>query len=200
MTRAVFFDMDGTITRPVIDWHELRQRAGIPDGEPIMPYIDSLPPEAAERARSTVETIEMDAAREAELNPGARELIHGLRSLGLSLALITNNHRAAMRAVVGKFSLEFDLLLSREDADLKPAPDLLHLALRRLCLEPNDACFIGDGRYDRMACEAAGVRYIHLSHDPAAATDDESSITSLNEAWHHLRPGARSRQSKERKE
>ena len=186
MIRAVFFDMDGTITQPLIDWVDLRRRAAIPDGEQIMPYIESLPPEAGRRARSTVEAVEMEAARAAELNPGARDLLRDLRCCGLRLALITNNHRSAMHAVVGKFGLEFDLLLSREDAPLKPAPDLLNMALEQLSLEPGDACFVGDGRHDQLASEAAGMRYIHLTHD-GIGFQAEATIHSLLEAWVHLR-------------
>ena len=186
--RAVFFDMDGTITRPVIDWADLRRRAQLPTGEQIMPYIDRLPPAAGRQARATVEAIEMEAAIGAELNPGAAELLRELRARRWRLALITNNHRAAMVAVVEKFDLQFNLLLSREDADLKPAPDLVHLALRRFCLRPAEACFIGDGRYDRMASEAAGVAYIHLSHDGVGDHGDGPTIKSLSEAWTYLGP------------
>ena len=184
--RAVFFDMDGTITRPVIDWADLRRRAQIPEGEQIMPYIDRLPAAAGRRARATVEAIEMEAAVGAELNPGAPELLGELRARGLRLALITNNHRAAMVSMVEKFGLHFDLLLSREDADLKPAPDLVNLALRRFCLRPAEACFIGDGKYDRMASQAAGVAYIHLTHDGAEDFADGATIRSLSEAWTYL--------------
>ena len=105
--------MDGTITRPVIDWADLRRRAQIPEGEQIMPYIDRLPVAAGLQARATVEAIEMEAAIGAELNPGATELLRELRARGWRLALITNNHRAAMVAVVEKFDLQFDQELTQ---------------------------------------------------------------------------------------
>lgn len=166
MLKAVLFDMDGTITQPHIDWAALRQRLQVPAGVPIMEYIESLPVPQQEQANAVLEAVEMEATTEAVLNPGAAELLAQLRREGLRLALITNNHRRAMQAVVEKFGLDFDLLLSREDAPLKPAPDLLLLALARFGCGPAEACFVGDGRYDRVASEAAGVPYIHLAHDP----------------------------------
>lgn len=171
MLKAVLFDMDGTITRPHIDWAALRQRLGVPAGVPIMEYIENLPPPRQEEANALLEAVEMEAAAEAVLNPGAAELLTQLRRDGLRLALITNNHRRAMQVVVEKFGLDFDLLLSREDAPLKPAPDLLLLALAQFGCAAAEACFVGDGRYDRVASEAAGVFYIHLAHDGQAPAE-----------------------------
>lgn len=165
MLKAVLFDMDGTITRPHIDWAALRERLQVPAGVPIMAFIESLPSPQRQVANALLEEVEMEAATAAVLNPGAAEVLIQLRQEGLRLALVTNNHRRAMQVVVESFGLDFDLLLSREDAPLKPAPDLVLLALRHFGCAPTEACFVGDGRYDRMASEAAGVPYIHLAHE-----------------------------------
>ena len=185
MLKAIFFDMDGTITRPHIDWPSLRQRVGVPEGIPIMAHIESLAKPERGKAEAIVEEVEFEAAEQAALNPGAAELIRALRAHPLQLVLITNNHRRAMRHVVDKFGLEFDLLLSREDAPLKPAPDLLLLALEKFALRPEETCFVGDGRYDRMASQAAGIRYIHLAHDGQPA-EDELTLNALDELWNFL--------------
>ncbi len=185
MLKAILFDMDGTITRPHIDWQDLRQRVGVPLGTPIMEYVESLPEPDQSRADAIVREIEFDAAQQAVLNPGAAELIAQLNTYPIKLALITNNHREAMHHVVRQFDLHFDLLLSREDAPLKPAPDLLLLALKEFQLSPAETYFVGDGRYDRMACEAAGVTYIHLAHDRDEPLQ-EPTIYELSELWPHL--------------
>ena len=185
MFKALFFDMDGTITCPHIDWKELRDRIDIPEGAQIIAYIDSLPMHERKWAHAILETAEQEAARHASLNPGAAELFENLRPRSLKLALITNNNRRAMNAVVEKFNLHFDLLLSREDALLKPAPDLILLALEKLGLAPREACFIGDHLYDRMASQEAGVAFIHLSHDPLEPVNGPT-IHSLSELLPHL--------------
>lgn len=185
MIEAILFDMDGTITRPHIDWKTLRQRVGAPEGKPIMEYVDSLPTPKQERGHAIIEEIEMEAAEQAVLNPGAAELLRELRAYSLRLGLITNNNRSAMRKVVQKFDLDFDLLLSREDAPLKPAPDLLLLALDTFQLEPAQACFVGDGHYDRMASEAAGIPYIQLMHERQMPVQ-EPVIYALRELWDYL--------------
>lgn len=185
MLKAILFDMDGTITCPYIDWKALRQRVGAPEGVPIMKYIESLSPPQRQWAEGILETAELEAAEQAELNPGAAELIQGLRARSLKLALVTNNHRRAMERVVERFGLEFDLLLSREEAPLKPAPDLLLLALERFGIEASEARFVGDGRYDQMASQAAGIPYIHLAHEGQPPVD-APTIFALSDLWQYL--------------
>lgn len=185
MLKALFFDMDGTLTRPYIDWQDLRQRVGVPHAMPIMAYIESLPPDQRQTAEAIVEAVEFEAAAYAELNPGTAELIAGLRACPLKLALITNSHRRALDHIVGRFGLEFDLRLSREDAPLKPAPDLLLLALEKFNIGPAEAWFVGDGRYDQAASQAAGIRYLHLAHD-GQTPEEAIAIHALEELWDHL--------------
>ena len=182
MLKAIIFDMDGTITRPHIDWKALRSRVGVPEGHTIMAHVDSLDPAEAERAEDIVRQVELDAAQHAVLNPGVEELLERLHTHPLQLALVTNNHREAMEHVVRTFGLRFHLLLSREDAQLKPAPDLLELAIRRFGVTPSEVCCVGDGRYDRMASQAAGIRYVHLAHD-ADEPAEGPTIYALSELW-----------------
>jgi HAD superfamily hydrolase (TIGR01549 family) len=163
--KALLFDMDGTLTVPNIDWKILRTRVGVPEGVGIMEHIYTLSKQEAQRADNIVREIEMASVQKAIANQGLAELFANLAQKPWKLALVTNNHRQAMELVVATFNLHFDLLLSREDAQLKPAPDLLQLALEHFDLAATEAVFVGDGRYDRDASAAAGVRYIHLEHD-----------------------------------
>ena len=48
--RALFFDMDGTLTVPNIDWKELRARVGVAEGVGIMEHIYALSGVEARRA------------------------------------------------------------------------------------------------------------------------------------------------------
>lgn len=185
MLKAVFFDMDGTITRPYLDFKALRRAVGVPQGIPIMAHIESLDAASRKQAENVLAEAEFHAAQQAQLNPGAADLLAALRACGLKVVVITNNHRRAMEHMVQRFQLQLDLLLSREDAPAKPEPDLIHRALDMLGLEPDAACFVGDGRFDQMASEAAGVRYIHLSHDGVPA-DGAATIAHLCELWEQL--------------
>ncbi|MEV7713173.1 HAD-IA family hydrolase [Streptomyces sp. NPDC088270] len=50
-----------------------------------------------------------------------------------------------------------DVVVTRQDAPPKPAPDGLHLALSRLNTKPERAVFVGDSPTDMTAARAAGV-------------------------------------------
>ena len=165
--------MDGTLTVPNIDWKELRARVGVAEGVGIMEHIYALSGVEARRADLIVRETEMTSVCDAVANQGLGQLFDQLENKPWKRALITNNHREAMERVVSTFDLRFDLLMSREDAPLKPAPDLLLLALERFEISPEEAVFIGDGRYDREASAAAGVRYIHLENDRSKAPEGE---------------------------
>ncbi|MES9558853.1 MULTISPECIES: HAD-IA family hydrolase [unclassified Streptomyces] len=51
-----------------------------------------------------------------------------------------------------------DVVVTRQDAPPKPAPDGLHLALSRLNTKPERAVFVGDSPTDMTAARAAGPR------------------------------------------
>lgn len=187
MLKAVLFDMDGTLTQPLIDWREVRRQLAVPEGASIMDQIESLDGDQRQEAELLLKRIEYQAATQARPNPGVVELLERLHESGLRTGLVTNNHERAMMCVVRKLGLQFDLLLSREDGVAKPAPDLLLLALRRLNVDAADAVFVGDGHYDRAASAAAKVSYIHLDPD-RAAPQVGPTIHALTELWPFIEP------------
>ena len=90
-----------------------------------------------------------------------------LRQRGLKLALVTNNHDAAMSIVLRRYDMTFDATFSRDNGPIKPDPYLIQQALNALRVLPHEAIGIGDSHYDFMACASAQVQCIYLTHgDP----------------------------------
>ncbi len=59
----------------------------------------------------------------------------------------------------------FDAVASALDkVPPKPAPDILRLCLERARVAPERAVYVGDSPIDRVAAEAAGVRFIGVGH------------------------------------
>jgi len=162
--KGLIFDMDGTITVPYIDWKSLRAKIGAALDKTLMQYIESLPPDRSAWAHNVLLDAEREAAANAEINAGVHELIDHLIAKGMRLALVTNNHGEAMRTVLKRYGLRFDVALSRDDGEIKPSPVLIHKALQALGLPPDEVIGIGDGRYDIESCRLAGVRCIYLTH------------------------------------
>lgn len=181
MIRAIIFDMDGTITRPSIDWKVLRERIGAVPGKTIIDHIESLGPAEAERANHILVETEMEACVHSELNEGAREMLAYLRERGVRTALVTNNHQEGMRVVLEKHGLRFDVAFSRDDGVLKPSADLIQKALEALSLRPDEVLSIGDGRYDLEASARAGVPFLYVTHG-RPSLDHRPAVATMMEA------------------
>jgi HAD superfamily hydrolase (TIGR01549 family) len=164
--RAVLLDLDGTLTSPLLDFHAIRRDMGFPHGVPILEHLERLP--AGERlvANEVLERHEREAARNATLAAGCRELLELLAGRGVPHAIITRNSLDSTRIVLDAFGLEVGVLVTREDPPYKPSPEPLRLALRRLEVrcELAEVWMVGDGVFDIEAANAAGTRAVWISH------------------------------------
>ena len=161
--QAVLFDMDGTILEPVQDGlPEFKTQWGIAPDQLVIPNLHRLPPEASEAFR----LLEVRVAEQSVLRAGVQELLEELRAAGIKTALVTNNASSSAKTVLAKHQLRFDLVLSRDDAAMKPAPDMLLLALERLQTSPSHAVMVGDTRPDLGAARNAKIPICVLLAEP----------------------------------
>lgn len=164
--RAVFFDMDGTLTEPLLDFQQIRRDMGVPSGQPILEALARMPEPTRTRAEQVLHDHETTAARNSTLNPGAHDVLARLADLGLPTALITRNSRACTDIVLEAHDLPLTLLITRENAPYKPHPAPILLACRHLDLDPTPHVWmVGDGSHDVASANAAGVTSIWLSHN-----------------------------------
>lgn len=160
---AVLFDMDGTLTEPLLDFPKIKAEMGIGD-RPILEAMAGMNPGERERAKVVLDRHEEEAARRSTLNPGCRELLDWLDGRGVGKALITRNSRRSVETVLARHKLGIDVLVAREDAAPKPDPEPLRLACARLGVAAADALMVGDGQYDVEAGRAAGIRTVWVRH------------------------------------
>lgn len=163
LPRALLFDMDGTLTTPMLDFPQIKAEMGIGD-RPILEALAQMNSQARTVAEAVLHRHEERAAVESTLNPGCTELINWINKTGMSIALITRNTRKSVNTVLNRHGLKFEVLVTRDDCVFKPDPTPLRLACERLKVTPEEAWMIGDGRYDIEAGLAAGIRTVWLSH------------------------------------
>lgn len=89
--RGVVFDMDGTLTKPNLDFAQMYQRCGVPMSADLLSAIAAMPPDRAASARAVVDEMEAEGRRTLELCPGASELARWLSERGVRTALVTRN-------------------------------------------------------------------------------------------------------------
>ncbi len=163
LPRAILFDMDGTITRPALDFPSLKAEMGIGE-RPILEALAEMSGHERKAAEAILHRHEKHAADESELNEGAEDLLAWLNQRHMPMALITRNSRASVQTVLANHGLIFDTLITREDGRFKPHPEPLLQACEKLKVAPKDAWMVGDGIYDVEAGVAAGIRSVWVSH------------------------------------
>ncbi len=161
--RVALLDMDGTIWNAPIAWNDIRTVLGLPDDStPIIEHLSELPDRERRRGLTLLEDYEARGARDGHPLPGADTLLASLRDMGLKTVLVTNNSRASAEAVLSRYPLPFDLVLSRDEGPMKPSADAFLGPLRSLDHSPEEAVAIGDTHLDALAAHAAGIAHTIL--------------------------------------
>jgi HAD superfamily hydrolase (TIGR01549 family) len=186
LPKAILFDMDGTLTAPVLDFELIRREMGIP-GRPVLEALAMMDAEERRAAEAVLHRHEDRAALESTLNPGCVELLEWLEHERIETAVVTRNSRRSIATVFERHGLHFDVCVTREDGKFKPDPAPLQLACRRLGVQIERTWMVGDGSHDVEAGIAAGVPTVWLSHgrprsfaaEPWLTVNDLLELTAL---------------------
>lgn len=161
---ALLFDMDGTLTAPMLDFPTIKAEMGI-GNQPILEALSQMDPSRRAQAEAVLLRHEERAAAESTLNPGCQALLEWTRQQKIPHALITRNSRRSVDVVLKRHNLRIEVLISRDDGIFKPDPQPLLLACQNLGVHQTaDAWMVGDGRYDIEAGVAAGMKTVWISH------------------------------------
>jgi HAD superfamily hydrolase (TIGR01509 family) len=170
--KAVLFDMDGTLTKPMLDFPAIKAEMGI-GSRPILEALSELDVVAREAAERILHRHEEQAALESDLNDGCVPLLDWLRTNQIPTALITRNSAQSVCTVLNRHRMTFDTVIAREDGPFKPDPWPIMHACQGLSLRPQDAWMVGDGQYDIEAGNAAGTPTVWISHGRQRAFESE---------------------------
>jgi pyrophosphatase PpaX len=164
--QGVIFDLDGTVVENNYNWRRIREEIGAGETS-ILTYLESLEEPERSRKRLILERHEAAQTKRAVLRRGIRDLLGLLGRRGVAVALVTNNSKKNTDFLLNKFGLDFDCVITRESGLWKPAGAPFREVLRRLGLEPDGCCVIGDTRFDVLAGLDAGIAGIFLlSNEP----------------------------------
>jgi HAD superfamily hydrolase (TIGR01509 family) len=184
--KAVLFDMDGTLLHPVLHENtellEYKQRWGIAGDDLIVPSLAKLP----ELATTELWLFEAKIAATSTLRVGAIDLLEFLASRDIKTALVTNNSRISALAMCERHGIKFDAMLSRDEAPMKPAPEMLLQALVLLKIHPENAIMIGDTKPDALSAAAASILCYLLDepyNDRVVNTARIANLLELKQLW-----------------
>jgi len=94
------------------------------------------------------------------LYDGIPEVFRAIRSRGNKVAIVSTSPSSYVRRVVEYFNMPVDVIIGYHDAQRKPAPDGMLLALRQLGAKPSEAVSFGDRAIDIQASNAAGIKSV----------------------------------------
>jgi HAD superfamily hydrolase (TIGR01549 family) len=180
--RGVIFDLDGTLTRPTLDFAAMRREIGIPDGD-LAEQIPQLPEGRRQEAWAIVEAHEERALREQELQDGALELLARCRDADIRTGVLTRNLARSVDHFCRQHGVQFDAVVTREFPFIKPRPEpVLHI-LEAWGMPPGDALMVGDYAHDVTCGRAAGVRTCFFQNPgrPDYGGDADYTVRSMAE-------------------
>jgi HAD superfamily hydrolase (TIGR01549 family) len=154
---GIIFDMDGTLTVPVLDFAAMRRELGLPSGD-LAHEINRLPAIRQRDAWAVVDRHEAAALDNLRLQEGAADLLHRCAAAGLRLGLLTRNQRSSVEHMCRVHALTFDAVVTREFAEIKPHPAPAQHILRQWSLDPHTVLMVGDYVHDIECGRRAGTR------------------------------------------
>ncbi|MFE5095920.1 HAD family hydrolase [Streptomyces sp. NPDC056638] len=183
---AALFDLDGVlIDSATAVLSTLAAVATCATGRRVTP--NDLPPDALRHPRCEVlallDVADPDdacdrwwdgamSANSVQPFPGVLSGLLALRAQGTATGAVTVQDPDRLRWLLPPALSELlDVVVTRQDAPPKPAPDGLYLALSRLNVGPEHAVFVGDSPTDMTAARAARVLALGAVwgwHPPAA--------------------------------
>ena len=185
MIRGVIFDLDGTITRPVLDFAAIRREIGFPLEPPhLLARIEILSGRERERAWAILGRHEERACAVAELNEGGEALFDYLAEERIPRAVVTRNGSDTARRTLERLGLDCDPVIARDSGfPVKPAPEAIRFVCRRWAIEPAEALMVGDYLDDVFAGKAAGAltALLHNGRPPSEAVPADFQIFRLDE-------------------
>ncbi len=166
---AVIFDLDGTLTEPVLDFGKIRSEMGIAsESEDILTAMGAMDPIRQKQAQSVLARHEHHAAQNSQLNDGAAELLSELRRRKIPIGLLTRNTRENTLFVAQRHQLCFDAIVARHDGPAKPdAYGVLELC-RQFNATPAKTLVVGDFLHDLLSAQNAGAISVLIKTHPKA--------------------------------
>jgi HAD superfamily hydrolase (TIGR01509 family) len=113
--------------------------------------------------RKTAMFIDLIESGALPLRPGVHRVMKEAKKLGLKLAICTTSNERAAKAISERVlhDIDFDLVLAGDVVSKKkPDPEIYHLAMEKLGLQPDECMVVEDSHNGVTAAKAAGMHVV----------------------------------------
>lgn len=142
---------------------EIKKTIGLSLGETYKALTGNMDEDRADRFfvlfKEKADEVMVDSAR---LYPGVKEMLVSLRTQGYRIGIVTTKFAYRVRNIMKKFDAEnlLDVVIGVGDViKVKPDPEGLVLAVKKLGAKTEDVLYVGDSFVDAKAAEAAGIKF-----------------------------------------
>jgi HAD superfamily hydrolase (TIGR01509 family) len=180
--KAVIFDLDGTLTAPILDFDQIRREMGIDEDQlDILAAMSQMTPQQRQAANEILHRHEQHAADNACLNDGVHEVLEKLRQMKLPVGLLTRNTMENVKAVISRYDLQFDAIIDRQTKPSKPDGFGVRKLCRQFGVEPAQTIVVGDFVHDLHAANDAGaIAVLYKSHKNAEDFEQYADFTIVH--------------------
>ena len=179
--KAVIFDLDGTLTKPLLDFNQIRAEMGLNENLiGVLEALETLSPQERTKAEAVLHKHEKYAAENSCLNHNAAEVLDKLRQDGYPIGILTRNTMENALMVCRKHNLVFDAIIDRNSGPAKPDGFGIRTLCERFGGQPCQTLVIGDFLHDMQAANNAGAVSVllktHTDADKFEALADYSIL------------------------
>ncbi|KXS20374.1 HAD-like protein [Gonapodya prolifera JEL478] len=165
--RGVVFDMDGTLTVPVLDFKVMRERLQLLPSQDIVETLHSWTGEKRAWGDRVIHDMEHEAMLATQVMDGTDEVVDTLERFKIPKAILTRNHRKPVDYLL-QHHLPFDFhpIVTRDwDGPAKPHPaPLLHISSEWNLPSPH-LLMVGDSLDDLQTARGAGAVAVFLENE-----------------------------------
>lgn len=207
MTKAIFFDFDGTLadTAPGIvltmqkafeamglpqpTSTQVRQTIGLPLVEAVRRLGNFSPSEAEHGTEVYRQLFPQYEVGNVKIFPHICETLEALHNKGLRMAICTSRTGVTLDLIMQRFGLApyFETKITCNDGCRpKPAPDMVLALLDRMALKPNEVMVVGDTTFDiemgnAAGCATVAVTWGNHSAQQLSSAHPTYTITSIDQ-------------------
>ncbi|WP_246019487.1 HAD family hydrolase [Corallincola spongiicola] len=168
--KGVIFDLDGTLVESSLNFAQIRQDIGCPEGHDLLEFVDAIVcNQQRTQASLKIQQHELADAAQARWLPGAKQLVEHLCFRTIPQAIVTRNFQQAAAMKVERNRIPIERIVTREDAPPKPDPSGLIAIANEWQIAVSDILYVGDFLYDIQAAQRAGM--VSCLYAPAAIPD-----------------------------
>lgn len=134
-----------------------------------------------DRLAAVYERYDRDALSRWAPYPDTADTLARLSDCGYRMGVVSNCGVYSSETVLEKFGLagHFEMVLSRNDVEyLKPRPESLKLALKKLCAPADRSLFVGDSLNDILAADRVPMASCFLSGGESIVTGENADIAT----------------------